>query len=173
MEQTAPTRKVYPVAAFNRRLAGYLARVRDVWVEGELSELRRNPAWATVFLTLKDPGSGACLPATMPRSGFDALAPALAEGERVQAMGRLQLYEARGELSFRITAVERVGAGDHAAALERLRRTLADEGLFSAERKRPLPRFPRAVGLLTGVDAAARGDVVAAVTRKLSSPRAS
>ena len=57
-------RKVYPVAAFNRRLAGYLARVRDVWVEGEVSELRRNAAWATVFLTLKDPGSGACLPAT-------------------------------------------------------------------------------------------------------------
>jgi len=171
VEQTAPTRKVYPVAAFNRRLAGYLARVRDVWVEGELSELRRNPAWATVFLTLKDPGSGACLPATMPRSAFDALAPALAEGERVQAMGRLQLYEARGELSFRITAVERVGAGDHAAALERLRRTLADEGLFSAERKRPLPRFPRAVGLLTGVDAAARGDVVAAVTTRYPAVR--
>ena len=169
MEQA--TRKVYPVAAFNRRLAGYLARVRDVWVEGELSELRRNPAWATVFLTLKDPGSGACLPATMPRSAFDALEPALAEGERVQAMGRLQLYEARGELSFRVTAVERVGAGDHAAALERLRRTLAAEGLFSAERKRLLPRFPRAVGLLTGVDAAARGDVVAAVTTRYPAVR--
>jgi exodeoxyribonuclease VII large subunit len=171
VEQPAPTRKVYPVAAFNRRLAGYLARVRDVWVEGELSELRRNPAWATVFLTLKDPGSGACLPATMPRSAFDALAPALAEGERVQAMGRLQLYEARGELSFRVTAVERIGAGDHAAALERLRGTLAAEGLFAAERKRRLPRFPRAVGLLTGVDAAARGDVVAAVTTRYPAVR--
>ncbi len=171
MEQAAPTRKVYPVAAFNRRLAGYLARVRDVWVEGEVSELRRNAAWATVFLTLKDPGSGACLPATMPRRSFDALVPALAEGERVQAMGRLQLYEARGELSFRVTAVERVGAGDHAAALERLRRALAEEGLFARERKRRLPRFPRAVGLLTGVDAAARGDVVAAVTTRYPAVR--
>ena len=171
MEQAAPTRKVYPVAAFNRRLAGYLARVRDVWVEGEVSELRRNAAWATVFLTLKDPESGACLPATMPRRSFDALAPALAEGERVQTMGRLQLYEARGELSFRVTAVERVGAGDHAAALERLRHALAAEGLFAAERKRRLPRFPRAVGLLTGVDAAARGDVVAAVTTRFPAVR--
>ena len=164
-------RRVYPVAAFNRRLAGYLGRVRDVWVEGEVSELRRSAAWATVFLTLKDPRSGACLPATMARRGFDALAHALAEGERVQAMGRLQLYEARGELSFRITAVERVGTGDHAAALERLRRRLADEGLFARERKRGLPRFPRAVGLVTGVDAAARGDVVAAVTTRYPAVR--
>lgn len=164
-------RKVYPVAAFNRRLAGYVARIRDVWVEGEVSELRRSPAWASVFLTLKDPDSGACLPATMPRRGFDALAPPLAEGERVQAMGRLQLYEARGELSFRVTTVERVGAGDHAAALGRLRRALEAEGLFALDRKRRLPRFPQAVGLLTGVDAAARGDVVAAVTTRYPAVR--
>jgi exodeoxyribonuclease VII large subunit len=107
----------------------------------------------------------------MPRRSFDALAPVLTEGERVQAMGRLQLYEARGELSFRVAAVERVGAGDHAAALERLRRALEAEGLFAPERKRRLPRFPRAVGLLTGVDAAARGDVVAAVTTRYPAVR--
>jgi len=171
MEQAAPTRKVYPVAAFNRRLAGYLARVRDVWVEGEVSELRRSDAWASVFLTLKDPQTGACLPATMARRGFDALNPVLTEGERVQAMGRLQLYEARGELGFRVTVVERVGAGDHAAALERLRLALAAEGLFAPERKRRLPRFPRGVGLLTGVDAAARGDIVAAVTTRYPAVR--
>jgi exodeoxyribonuclease VII large subunit len=171
MDPVGATRKVYPVAAFNRRLAAYVGRVRDVWVEGEVSELRRSSAWATVFLTLKDPASGACLPATMPRRSFDALAPALAEGERVQAMGRLQLYEARGELSFRVAAVERVGAGDHAAALGRLRRALEAEGLFAPERKRRLPRFPRAVGLLTGVDAAARGDVVAAVTTRYPAVR--
>ena len=164
-------RKVYPVAAFNRRLAGYLARVRDVWVEGEVSELRRSPAWATVFLTLKDPDSGACLPATLARRSYDALAPALAEGERVQALGRLQLYEARGELSFRVATVERVGAGDHAAALGRLRRALEAEGLFAPARKRRLPRYPRAVGLLTGVDAAAKGDVVAAVTTRYPAVR--
>ena len=60
-------RKVYSVAEFNRRLATYVGRVRDVWVEGEISELRRSPAWATVFLTLKDTRTGACLSATMPR----------------------------------------------------------------------------------------------------------
>lgn len=167
----ASERKVYPVAAFNRRLATYVGRVRDVWVEGEVSEFRTNAAWANVFLTLKDSGSGACLPVTMQRRRFDAITPAPVEGERVQALGRLQLYEARGELSFRVTAVERVGAGDHAAALERLRQRLAADGLFAPERKRPLPRFPRGVGLVTGVDAAARGDVVAAIETRFPAVR--
>ena len=169
--EAAAERKVYAVSAFNRRLAGYVGRVRDVWVEGEVAELRRNPAWATVFLTLKDARTGACLPATMQRGRFDRIEPTLTEGERVQANGGLQLYEARGELSFRVAAIERVGAGDHAARLAELKRTLAAEGLFSPERKRPLPRFPRAVGLLTGADAAARGDVIAAITTRYPAVR--
>ncbi len=169
--EPAAERKVYSVSAFNRRLAGYVGRVRDVWVEGEVAELRRNPAWATVFLTLKDTRTGACLSATMQRGRFDRIEPPLAEGERVQANGGLQLYEARGELSFRLVAVERVGAGDHAARLAELRRTLAAEGLFAPERKRRLPRFPRAVGLLPGADAAARGDVIAAITTRYPAVR--
>jgi exodeoxyribonuclease VII large subunit len=167
----AAGRKVYSVSAFNKRLAGYVGRVRDVWVEGEVAELRRNPAWATVFVTLKDAKTGACLPTTMQRRRFDAIEPLLAEGERVQANGGLELYEARGELSFRATAIERVGAGDHAARLAELKRKLAAEGLFAPERKRPLPRFPRAVGLLTGADAAARGDVIAAITARYPAVR--
>jgi exodeoxyribonuclease VII large subunit len=167
----ADERKVYSVSAFNRRLAGYVGRVRDVWVEGEVAELRRNPAWATVFLTLKDARTGACLSATMQRGRFDRIEPPLAEGERVQANGGLQVYEARGELSFRVATLERVGAGDHAARLAELRRKLAAEGLFAAGRKRRLPRFPRAVGLLTGADAAARGDVVAAITTRYPAVR--
>ncbi len=169
--EPAAERKVYSVSAFNRRLAGYVGRVREVWVEGEVAELRRNPAWATVFLTLKDAQSGASLSATMQRPRFDLIEPALTEGERVQANGGLQLYEARGELSFRVVALERVGAGDHAARLAELRRRLAAEGLFAPERKRPLPRFPRAVGLLTGADAAARGDVIAAITTRYPAVR--
>ena len=169
--ETTAERKVYSVSAFNKRLAGYVGRVQDVWVEGEVAELRRNPAWATVFLTLKDARTGACLPATMQRGRFDRIDPPLAEGERVQANGGLQLYEARGELSFRVATIERVGAGDHAARLAELKRKLAAEGLFALERKRRLPRFPRAVGLLTGADAAARGDVIAAITTRYPAVR--
>jgi exodeoxyribonuclease VII large subunit len=156
-------RKVFTVSAFNRGIAVWLSRLPELWVEGEVTELRRNEAWANVFFTLKDPGTGACLSATMPRRRFDALGLELADGEMVQVQGRAEVYEAKGELSFRGATIERFGLGEHLAALERLKRTLAAEGLFAPERKRPLPRFPRAVGVLSGVDAAARGDVLTGI----------
>jgi exodeoxyribonuclease VII large subunit len=153
-------RKVYTVAAFNRGVAGYLRNLPAVWVEGEVTELRRNEAWANVFLTLKDRETGAVLSATIARRTYDRLDLALAEGETVHAHGRAELYEAKGELLLRADRIERLGVGDHLLALERLKRKLAAEGLFAAERKRPLPRIPRAIGILTGADAAARGDLV-------------
>lgn len=163
-------RKVYPVAAFNARLRGYLRRVRGVWVEGEVSGLRRNEAWATVFLTLKG-ADGSSLRVQVPRRRYDALELGLTDGEQVHVRGDVDLYEARGELVFRATEIERVGRGAHLVELERLRQALAAEGLFAVERKRPLPRFPRAVGLLTGVEAAARGDVVAAIAARFPAAR--
>ena len=156
-------RKVFTIASFNRGVSLWLRRLPDVWVEGELVELRRNPAWGSVFFTLKDPQSGATLAASMQRGGFDALGLELAEGEKVHVQGRAELYEQKGELGFRATTIERFGLGEHLAAIERLKRALAGEGLFAPDRKRPLPRFPRAVGVLTGVDAAARGDIVTAI----------
>ena len=65
-------RKVYTVAAFNRGVADWLGRLPTVWVEGEVTELRRHPNWQSVFFTLKDPSDGACLSVTMPRGQFDA-----------------------------------------------------------------------------------------------------
>jgi exodeoxyribonuclease VII large subunit len=159
-------RKVYSVSAFNRGVAQWLGRLPAVWVEGEVTELRHNPAWATVFLTLKDPATGATLNATISRRTFDRLALGLEEGETVHVAGRAELYEARGELGLRATTIERVGLGGHLLALERLKGKLAAEGLFSASRKRALPRVPRAVGVLTGADAAARGDVVTTIGRR-------
>jgi exodeoxyribonuclease VII large subunit len=160
---TVDGRTVFSVAAVNRGLAHWLGKLPEIWVEGEVTELRHNPAWATVFLTLKDPASGACLPASIARRRYEVLGLALADGERVQAQGRAELFEARGQLAFRAVAIERCGIGAHLAELERLKARLAAEGLFAAERKRPLPRFPRAVGVLTGADAAARGDLVTAI----------
>lgn len=156
-------RKVFAVAAFNRGVGVWLRRLPEVWVEGEVTGLRRNEAWATVFLTLRDPVTGVCLPATMQRRRFDALGLELADGEQVHVQGHAELFEAKGELIFRIATIERFGLGEHLAALKRLERALAVEGLFAAERKRPLPRFPRAVGVLTGADAAARGDIVTGI----------
>jgi exodeoxyribonuclease VII large subunit len=156
-------RKVFSVSAFNEGIGIYLRKLPDLWIEGEVTELRRNEAWAFVFFTLRDPATGACLRGTMPRRRFDVLGLELTDGERVLVKGKAEIYAAKGELSFRAVAIERVGLGDHLAAIERRKRVLAAEGLFAAERKRPLPHFPRAVGVVTGADAAARGDVVTGI----------
>ncbi len=156
-------RKVYTVSAFNRGIATYLESLPAVWVEGEVTELRRNEAWANVFVTLKDPKTGATLKVTIGRRTFDRLELGLEEGETVHVAGRAELYELRGELGLRATTIERIGLGGHLLALEQLKRRLAEEGLFAAERKRRLPRVPRAVGVLTGADAAARGDLLATI----------
>src|SRR5436853_1010257 len=164
-------RKVYGVAAFNRGVADWLTRLPTVWVEGEVTELRRHARWQSVFFTLKDPTDGACLGVTIARSRFDALRLDLGDGERVHVLGRPELYEARGDFRLRALSIERFGLGDHLAALERLKRKLAAEGLFSAERKRPLPRLPRLVGLVTGNDAAAKRDVLTTITDRFPPAR--
>src|SRR5919204_711160 len=159
-------RKVYSVSSFNAGVAGWLARLPTVWVEGEVTELRRQERWASVFLTLKDPVDGSCLAVSMPRGQFDALRLDLRDGDRVHVFGRPELFEARGEFRFRALSLERFGLGDHLAALERLKEKLADEGLFAAERKRRLPFLPRRIGLVTGNDAAAKRDVLTAITTR-------
>ena len=159
-------RKVFTVSAFNRGVALHLGRLPALWVEGEVTELRRNAAWANVFLTLKDPKTGATLAVTIPRRTYDRLELDLDEGESVHVAGRAELYEQKAELSFRATTIERLGVGGHLLALEQLKRKLAAEGLFADTRKRPLPRVPHAIGILTGAEAAARGDLVATIAAR-------
>jgi exodeoxyribonuclease VII large subunit len=159
-------RKVYSVHAFNQGVATWLNRLPTLWIEGEVTELRRQQRWASVFFTLKDPEDGACLPVQMPRGQFDALDLNLQEGERVHVFGRAELYAQRGELRLKALTVERYGLGAHLAALERLKKQLAAEGLFAAERKQPLPRFPRLIGLVTGNDAAAKRDVLTHIVQR-------
>jgi exodeoxyribonuclease VII large subunit len=159
-------RKVYSVAAFNQGVAVWLARLPTVWVEGEIAELRRQDRWASVFFTLRDPGGGASVSVQMPRGQFDGLRLDLRDGERVHVYGRPELYEQRGELRLRALSIERFGTGDLLAAIERLKERLAAEGLFAAERKRPLPLLPRTIGLVTGNDAAAKRDVLTVITTR-------
>jgi exodeoxyribonuclease VII large subunit len=159
-------RKVYSVRAFNQGVATWLNRLPTLWVEGELTELRRQERWQSVFFTLKDPDDGACLSVQMPRSQFDALRLDLRNGERVHVFGRPELYEQRGELRLKALSIERFGLGAHLAALERLKQKLAGEGLFEERRKRPLPRFPKLIGLVTGNDAAAKRDVLTGIVQR-------
>lgn len=164
-------KKVYTVGAFNRGVAGYIERLPSLWVEGEVTELRRQERWQSVFLTLKDPVDGATLPVQMPRGQFDALGLGLADGERVHVYGRPTLYAQKGSFSLRASSIERVGLGDHLAAIERLKQKLAAEGLFDQSRKRPLPFLPRRIGLVTGNDAAAKRDVLTVITTRFPPAR--
>ena len=134
-----------------------------------MTELRRNPRWQSVFFTLKDPNDGACLGVTIARSRFDALRLDLSDGERVHVFGRPELFEAKGDFRMRALSIERFGLGDHLAALERLKKKLAAEGVF--ERKRPLPFLPHRIGLVTGNDAAAKRDVLATITARFPAAR--
>jgi exodeoxyribonuclease VII large subunit len=164
-------RKVYTVSAFNRGVASWIERLPTVWVEGEVTELRRQPGWQSVFFTLKDLEDGACLPVTMPRGGFDALRLDLADGARVHVYGRPELYQARGVFKLRALTIEPLGLGAVLARIERLKAALAAEGLFAAERKRALPLMPRRIGLLTGNEAAAKRDFITAVTARFPAAR--
>jgi exodeoxyribonuclease VII large subunit len=162
---------VYTVSAFNRGVGSWLQRLPTVWVEGEICELRRQERWQSVFFTLKDAGDGSVVAALMPRGQFDGLRLDLRDGERVHVYGRPELFEPKGELRLRALSIERFGLGEHLAALERLKQKLAAEGLFAPERKRPLPRIPRRIGLVTGNDAAAKRDVIAAVQARFPPAR--
>ncbi len=164
-------RKVYSVSAFNRGIGSWLARLPTIWVEGEVTELRRQEGWQSVFLTLKDVEDGSCVPVSMPRTTFDALRLELADGDKVHVYGRPELYEARGVFQLRALSLEPLGLGAALARIERLKRTLSAEGLFAAERKRRLPLLPRRIGLLTGNDAAAKRDFVTAVTARFPAAR--
>ena len=164
-------KKVYSVAAFNRGVADWVARLPTLWIEGELTELRRSERWGSVFFTLKDPEDGACLPASIPRRTYDALRLDLADGERIHVLGRPELFAAKGEFRLRALSLERFGVGEHLAAIERLKQTLAGEGVFDPSRKRPLPRFPRRIGLVTGSDAAARRDVITTIQTRFPPAR--
>lgn len=164
-------RKVYSVSAFNSGVATWLRRLPSLWVEGEVTELRRQASWQSVFFTLKDLEDGSCLPVTMPRSTFDALGLALTDGDRVHAFGRPELYEARGVFQLRALSLEPLGLGAALARIERLKAKLAAEGLFAPERKRTLPLLPRRIGLLTGTEAAAKRDFVTAVSARFPAAR--
>src|SRR4051812_39177247 len=166
VEPATDERTVYTVAAFNRGVGDFIARLPSVWVEGEVTELRRQDRWQSVFFTLKDPEDGACLNVTMARGKFDGLRLDLTDGERVHVFGRPDFFAARADFRLRALSIERFGLGAHLAALERLKRKLAAEGLFAAERKQALPVLPRRIGLLTGNDAAAKRDVLTALTTR-------
>ncbi|HEY8859831.1 MAG TPA: exodeoxyribonuclease VII large subunit [Gaiellales bacterium] len=151
-------RTVYSVAGFNQGVADWLGKLGNVWIEGELSELKRTDQWGLVYFCLKDETS--TLRASMQRDRFDRIEPTPVVGDRVHVFGRGELWHRKGEFRFRAYAIEQFGLGQLLRRIEEVRLRLAGDGLFAQERKRPLPFLPRVVGLVCGSDAAAKRDVV-------------
>ncbi len=147
----------WPVRVVAMKIAEWVNRLGEVWVEGQIAQLTRRPGTATAFLVLRDPAADVSLSVTCRRELLDPVE--LAEGARVVIRARPDYYFARGTLSLRASEVRPVGVGELLARLERLKRILHAEGLFDPGRKRPLPFLPNLVGLVTGRASAAERDV--------------
>ena len=155
-----------PVGRVSQLIGGWINRLGSVWVEGQITQLSRRPGAGVVFLTLRDPSEDVSLSVTCYRSVFDPVADLVTEGSRVVLHAKPEWYGPRGTLSLRAAEIRLVGLGDLLARLELLKRTLGAEGLFAAERKRPLPFLPQCIGLVTGRASAAERDVLQNARRR-------
>ncbi|MGY1732375.1 exodeoxyribonuclease VII large subunit [Geodermatophilus sp. SYSU D01045] len=156
----------WPVRTVARKVAEWIGRLGEVWVEGQVAQLNRRSGAATVFLTLRDPAADLSVPVTCARDVADRPGLELTEGARVIVRARPDYYIARGSFSLRATEIRAVGLGELLARIERIRRLLTAEGLFDPARKRPLPFAPAVVGLVTGKDSAAERDVLVTARRR-------
>lgn len=135
----------------------------DLWVEGEVSNLR-TPASGHLYFTLKDAASQ--IRVVLFRPGALRLRFALKEGLQLVVHGRLAVYEPRGEYQIVLDYLEPKGLGALQLALEQLKERLSREGLFEQARKRPLPFLPRRVGVVTSLTGAALRDILAVLRRR-------
>ena len=163
---TAPAPAVYPVSKITRYLRELLESNRhltDVWVEGEVSNLSRASS-GHIYFTLRDRRSA--LRCAFFRTRNVGQRERLEEGASVVVHGSLSLYEQRGELSFIVDFVQAEGTGALAAEFERRRERFEAEGLFAEQRKRPLPRFPERIGIVTSPTGAVFHDVRNVLARR-------
>lgn len=150
----------WPVRLLSTKIGDYIHKMPPVWVEGQVVQLTRRGDAATAFLTLRDTAVDMSLSLTVNRRVLDAMAVLLVDGARVVCRVSPSFWAQRGSFSLSVQQIRPVGVGELLAQVEHLRRLLASEGLFAAERKRPLPFAPAVVGLVCGRDSAAEHDVV-------------
>ena len=138
-------------------------RLQDVEVSGEISNFTRARS-GHLYFTLKDDKSQ--LKCVMWRSSAERIRFQPQDGEAVVVNGRISVYEASGVYQLYAEQLTPLGQGDLAAAFEELKERLADEGLFDAERKQPIPPYPRKIGIVTSADAAALRDIINVLRRR-------
>lgn len=136
-----------------------------LWVTGEVSNLTR-AASGHYYFSLKD--NRAQVRCVLFKGIANSLNLPLKEGDHIEVSGKISIYEARGEFQITITSVRQKGLGQLYEAYERLKQQLFQEGVFSAERKQPLPSHPQTIGVVTSLSAAALRDVVTTLRRRHS-----
>src|SRR5712692_9389834 len=162
-------RSLYTVSELTRLITAELEeRFPAVWVEGEVSNLR-TPSSGHAYFTLKD--DGAQLRGVLFRGRGRRVPFQLEDGLQVLAFGGLDVYAARGEYQFVVELMEPKGLGALQLAFEQLKRKLEAEGLFDAARKRPLPAYPRTIGIVTSRTGAAIRDMLHIIGRRFGGVR--
>lgn len=162
--KAVPERRIYSVRALVADVRQHTeSAYSDIWVEGEISNCR--PATSGhIYFTLKD--GDAQLPVVLFRRQAQLLRFRPQDGLAVLVRGRISIYESRGQLQLIAETMEPRGAGALQLGYEQLKRRLADEGLFDAARKRPLPAFPHCIGIVTSPTGAVIRDIVTVVRRR-------
>ena len=159
-----PERRVLTVSELNAQVHQLLeASFPELWIEGEVSNCKAYPSGHT-YLTLKDEKSQ--VRAVLFKGASFGVKFKLQDGQKVLVRARVASYEPRGELQLVISAAEPRDKGALQLALEQLKAKLQAEGLFDAERKRPLPPYPRAVGVVTSGSGAAVRDIIHVLSRR-------
>ena len=155
---------VIPVSALNRAIGSMLERSFPlVWVSGEVSNFTK-AASGHWYFSIKDAQAQMRCVMFRGRAQYAEFTPR--EGDRIEVRGLVTMYEPRGELQLGVEAVRRVGQGRLYEAFLKLKAKLEAEGLFAAERKRALPQHPRAIGIVTSLQAAALRDVLTTLSRR-------
>jgi exodeoxyribonuclease VII large subunit len=159
-----PARRILTVAELTGRIRRLLEKeVGQIWVTGEITNLRLQGS-GHIYFTLKD--ASAQVSCVLFRGEPVANRDQLEDGRKVLLQGELTVYEPRGQYQLRVQAVELQGVGALQVAFEKLKQKLKAEGLFSLDRKRPLPRFPQRIGLVTSLTGAAIRDVLHVIQRR-------
>jgi exodeoxyribonuclease VII large subunit len=165
MTQLFPqTSKVFTVSELTRNIRGTLeTKFSAVWVQGEISNYKLHPSGHQYF-TLKD--QRAQISCVIWRDAMAPLRQPLTDGAQVQISGTVTVFEARGQYQLNVQIVQPRGVGLLQAKFEALKRKLEAEGLFAPERKRPLPKFPRRIGIVTSPSGAAIRDILNVLRRR-------
>ncbi|GMA18365.1 exodeoxyribonuclease VII large subunit [Arsenicicoccus piscis] len=168
--QTTPEQP-WPVRVLSLKIEDYVDKMAPLWVEGQVVQLTRRPGSSLAFLTLRDPDVDMSLSVALQAGALDRLGTPLSDGARVVVHAKPTFWTKRGSLQLDGRAIRAVGVGELLARIEHLRRTLASEGLFDADRKRALPFLPRRIGLVCGRASAAEHDVVQNARRRWPAAR--